>query len=113
MLHQVQSLKEVQHRRGLRVVGVQPGPHGVRRIVAALGRSGARVREEKLALYVNDVCIMEDGLPIPFFKEAVVLQMQNPDVVFRLDLNLGTATATAWGCNLSEAYVTFNSAYTT
>lgn len=83
------------------------------RIVAALGRSGARVREEKLALYVNDVCIMEDGLPIPFFKEAVVLQMQNPDVVFRLDLNLGTATATAWGCNLSEAYVTFNSAYTT
>ena len=83
------------------------------RIVAALGRSGARVREEKLALYVNDVCIMEDGLPIPFFKEAVVLQMQTPDVVFRLDLNLGTATATAWGCNLSEAYVTFNSAYTT
>ena len=83
------------------------------RIVAALGRSGARVREEKLALYINDVCIMEGGLPIPFFKDAVVLQMQSPEVVFRLDLNLGSGTATAWGCNLSEAYVTFNSAYTT
>jgi glutamate N-acetyltransferase/amino-acid N-acetyltransferase len=31
----------------------------------------------------------------------------------RLELNLGTASATAWGCDLSEEYVTINSAYTT
>ena len=83
------------------------------RIIAALGRSGARVREDRLALYVNDVCIMENGLPVPFFKDAIVLLMQNPEVTFRLHLHLGNGTATAWGCNLSEAYVTFNSAYTT
>ena len=83
------------------------------RIVMALGRSGARVREDRLSLYVNDVCIMEKGLPIPFFKDAVVLQMQSPEVTFRLNLNIGRGSATAWGCNLSEAYVTFNSAYTT
>ena len=34
------------------------------RIIAALGRSGAEVEESKIALYVNDVCIMEDGRPI-------------------------------------------------
>ncbi|MEE8442509.1 MAG: bifunctional ornithine acetyltransferase/N-acetylglutamate synthase, partial [Dehalococcoidia bacterium] len=83
------------------------------RIVMALGRSGARVVEEKLALYINDICLMEDGLPVPFFKDAVVLQMKNPEVFFRLRLNLGDGSATAWGCNLSEAYVTINSAYTT
>ena len=83
------------------------------RIVAALGRSGAQVQEEKLALYVNDVCIMENGLPVPFFKDAIVLLMRNPEVSFRIHLHLGNGAATAWGCNLSEAYVTFNSAYTT
>ncbi|MBI4201358.1 MAG: bifunctional glutamate N-acetyltransferase/amino-acid acetyltransferase ArgJ [Chloroflexi bacterium] len=83
------------------------------RIIAALGRSGARVRESKLSLYVNDVCILENGLPIPFFKDAIILQMKETEVSFRLNLNLGNNSATAWGCDLSEAYVTFNSAYTT
>jgi len=83
------------------------------RLVVALGRSGARVKEDKLSLYINDVCIMENGLPIPFFKDAIVLQMQNPEVRFTIDLGIGDSTATAWGCNLSEGYVTFNSAYTT
>ena len=83
------------------------------RIVAALGRSGATVQEDKVALYINDVCIMEDGLPIPFFKDSIILLMKNPEVSFRINLNLGQGTATAWGCDLSEAYVTFNSAYTT
>jgi glutamate N-acetyltransferase/amino-acid N-acetyltransferase len=83
------------------------------RVVAAAGRSGARLDESKLAMYVNDVCILEHGLPVPFFKDAVILQMKSPELTFRLSLNLGDGTATAWGCNLSEAYVTFNSAYTT
>ncbi|MDO8751800.1 MAG: bifunctional glutamate N-acetyltransferase/amino-acid acetyltransferase ArgJ [Dehalococcoidia bacterium] len=83
------------------------------RIIGALGRSGAHVREERLALYVNDVCLLEKGVPIPFFKDAVVLQMRRPEVSFRVHLHLGDGRATAWGCDLSEAYVTFNSAYTT
>ncbi|MBI4338389.1 MAG: bifunctional glutamate N-acetyltransferase/amino-acid acetyltransferase ArgJ [Chloroflexi bacterium] len=83
------------------------------RIIAALGRSGAMVREESVSLYINEVCIMEGGLPVPYFKDAVIQQMRMPEVTFRVDLNLGEGAATAWGCNLSEAYVTFNSAYTT
>ncbi|MBI4310585.1 MAG: bifunctional glutamate N-acetyltransferase/amino-acid acetyltransferase ArgJ [Chloroflexi bacterium] len=83
------------------------------RVIAALGRSGAKVEESKLSLYINGVCIMEGGLPIPFFKDAVIMQMRQPEVSFRVSLGLGDGSATAWGCNLSEAYVTFNSAYTT
>ena len=83
------------------------------RIIVALGRSGARVNPDKLALYVNDVCIMEKGVPIPFFKDSIVLLMKNEEIYFRINLNVGEGSATAWGCNLSEAYVTFNSAYTT
>ncbi len=83
------------------------------RVVAALGRSGAEVDEKKIALYINDVCIVWEGLPVPFHKDAVVAIMRGPEVSFRLELNLGDGNATAWGCGLSEEYVTINSAYTT
>ena len=83
------------------------------RVMAALGRSGAEIDEKKLALYVNDVCIVWEGLAIPFHKDSVVATMRRPEVSFRLDLNLGGGSADAWGCSLSEEYITINSAYTT
>lgn len=83
------------------------------RVVAALGRSDAEVVEEKIALYIASVCIMEDGRPIAFHKDSIIAIMSGPEVAFRINLNLGDGRATAWGCNLSEEYVTFNSAYTT
>jgi glutamate N-acetyltransferase/amino-acid N-acetyltransferase len=84
------------------------------RIVAALGRSGARVREERLDVYLNDVCVMKQGCPTPFNKEEMKSALSNSDnVLIRLCLNLGNSQATAWGCDLSEEYVRINSRYTT
>jgi glutamate N-acetyltransferase/amino-acid N-acetyltransferase len=84
------------------------------RIVAALGRSRARVREDRLDVYLNDVCVMKQGCPIPFSKEEMVSAWSNSDnVLIRLCLNLGDGQATAWGCDLSEEYVRINSRYTT
>ena len=83
------------------------------RLMMALGKSGADVEEPRISLFINDVCIMEGGLPIPFFKDAIVATMKESDVRFRILLGLGDATATAWGCDLSDAYVVINSAYTT
>ena len=84
------------------------------RIVAALGRSRARVREDRLDVYLNDVCVMKQGCPIPFSKEEMVSAWSNSyNVLIRLCLNLGDGQATAWGCDLSEEYVRINSRYTT
>lgn len=83
------------------------------RVLAALGRSGAAAAEEKIDLFVNAVCIMEAGKPVPFHRDAVVALMKRPEVTFRLQLNLGAGAATAWGCDLTEEYVIINSAYTT
>ena len=83
------------------------------RVLAALGRSGAAADESKIDLFVNGVCIMEAGKPIPFHRDAVVALMKRPEVTFRLQLNLGEGEATAWGCDLTEEYVIINSAYTT
>jgi len=84
------------------------------RFVAALGRSGARVRGERLDVYLNDICVMKQGSPSPFDKAGMISAMSSRDnVLIRLCLNLGDGRATAWGCDLSEEYVTINSAYTT
>ena len=83
------------------------------RVLAALGRSGAAADEDRIDLFVNGVCIMEAGKPIPFHRDAVVALMRRPEVTFRLQLNLGDGDATAWGCDLTEEYVIINSAYTT
>jgi glutamate N-acetyltransferase/amino-acid N-acetyltransferase len=84
------------------------------RIVAALGRSGARVREERLDVYLSDVCVMKQGSPCPFDKAEMASALSKSDVVpIKLCLNLGDGRATAWGCDLSEEYVRINSAYST
>jgi glutamate N-acetyltransferase/amino-acid N-acetyltransferase len=84
------------------------------RIVAALGRSGARVSEDKLDVYLNDICVMRQGRPAPFSKAEMISTLSSSDnVLIRLCLNLGDGQATAWGCDLSEEYVRINSAYTT
>ena len=83
------------------------------RIMMALGKSGAELVEENIALYINDICIMEGGLPIPVFRESLIASMQGTEIRILANLNLGSDTAIAWGCNMSEEFVTFNSAYTT
>ena len=83
------------------------------RLMMALGRSKAAADESKVDLFINGVCIMEQGKPIPFHRDAVVALMRGQEVTFRLDLHLGEGQATAWGCDLTEQYVIINSAYTT
>ena len=83
------------------------------RIVAAVGRSGVEVVESKIDLYLGDICVVKGGRPLPFDKRSVVEVLRGSEVSIDLNLNLGTASATAWGCDLSEEYVTINSQYTT
>ena len=83
------------------------------RLMMALGRSGAEAQEEHVDLFVNGVCIMEAGTPIPFHRDAVVALMSGEQVDFRVSLNLADGMATAFGCDLTEQYVIINSAYTT
>jgi glutamate N-acetyltransferase/amino-acid N-acetyltransferase len=84
------------------------------RIVAALGRSGARIVEKKIDVFMNKIRMMKKGIPAAFDKEKLSQSItHNKEVLIKLNLNLGKGSATAWGCDLSEEYVTINSAYTT
>jgi glutamate N-acetyltransferase/amino-acid N-acetyltransferase len=83
------------------------------RILAAVGRSGVEVVEAKIDLSLGDISVVRGGSPLPFDKKDVVAVLTGSEVAIRLNLNLGSAAATAWGCDLSEEYVTINSQYMT
>ena len=83
------------------------------RIIAALGRSGAEIDGSRIDLYLNNICLMKGGSPYAFDEDEVREAMKGGEVPIKICLNLGSFAATAWGCDLSEEYVTINSAYTT
>ncbi len=83
------------------------------RIIAAVGRSGAEVSEEKIDLYIGGVSVLKKGLPLDYNERKIVRVFQQDEVPITVDLNLGSASATAWGCDLSAEYVTINSQYMT
>jgi len=53
------------------------------------------------------------GGPVAFDRAAAREAMNEPEVVFGLDLGLGSGRGEAFGCDLTEAYVIENSEYTT
>jgi glutamate N-acetyltransferase/amino-acid N-acetyltransferase len=83
------------------------------RVVAAAGRSGVELIEDRLDLYIGNICLVNKGRALPFNREEVGRLLEGSEVTIALDLNLGSGQATAWGCDLSEEYVTINSQYTT
>ena len=83
------------------------------RVMMALGKSGIEFDESQVDLYINDIHIVHAGKAFPYLKDAVISSMSGQDVQFRVSVNVGDFSATAWGCDLTEEYVTFNSAYST
>jgi len=115
------ALTAAQARSGARtVVGsplVKAAVHGSDpnwgRIIAALGRSGVEMTESKIALYLDSLCLIKAGCALPFDHAQARSILDRAEVPIRICLNLGDGMATAWGCDLSEEYVTINSEYTT
>lgn len=83
------------------------------RIIAAVGRSGAEVVPEKADVYIGEMCLMKNGLPLAFDKKTASQYLNQEEVLLRVELNIGQASATGWGCDLSQEYVVINSEYTT
>jgi len=83
------------------------------RILAAAGRSGARVDAGKASIRIGGVAVFERGSPRPFDAAVVRAVFERPDIAIELDLGLGDATTRAWGTDLSAEYVRINADYTT
>jgi glutamate N-acetyltransferase/amino-acid N-acetyltransferase len=82
------------------------------RIAAAAGRSGARLKPERLVVRIGSITVY-DGGPVEFSEAAASRALKRKVVEIGLDLGLGSGQGEAWGCDLSAEYVAINSEYRT
>ena len=83
------------------------------RILAAAGRSGARVEDRRASVKIGPLDVFRDGRPVTFDPGALREVFSQPSIDIEVRLGLGTGEATAWGTDLSEEYVRINADYTT
>ena len=83
------------------------------RILVAAGRSGSPVAPAKTSVTLQGVQLFECGVALEFDEEEVHEKMKRPEVVIGIDLGVGDAKATAWGCDLTVDYVHINADYRT
>ncbi len=93
----------------LEAVGIGP-PEAAIRAGTPAALNPARLRIRIAGHLVFDGA---QGGPVDFDRPAVRLAMDAQEVVIALDLRLGAGRGEAFGCDLSETYVTENSEYTT
>lgn len=82
------------------------------RIVAAIGKSGAAAERDKLTIRFGDILVAKNGWRNPDYKEEDgASYMQQPELVFAVDLGLAKAKRSVWTCDLTARYVAINADY--
>jgi len=83
------------------------------RILAAVGRSGARFAPSKTALTVGGLKLVERGVPVPYSEREAVKLFLKERVPLLISLGDGPGRATLLSCDLGHDYVTLNADYRT
>lgn len=85
------------------------------RVLAAIGRAGlADLQVEAVSLYLNEVLIAEEGgRATAYTEEQGVAAMAPEEIVIRVELGRGDASAAVWTTDLSYDYVRINAEYRT
>ena len=85
------------------------------RILCALGYSGAEFDPLKVDLYFESkaghIQIAKDGVGTDYSEEEATKILSEEAVTVIVDIRMGEATATAWGCDLTYDYVKINADY--
>ena len=85
------------------------------RILCALGYSGVKFDPENVDLYFQSVSgkihIFGNGVACDYSEEEATKILSDPEVTALVDMHMGDAQATAWGCDLSYDYVKINADY--
>ena len=75
------------------------------RILCAMGYSGAQFDPEKVDLFFESAAgriqIIENGVAVDYSEEEATRILSEPEVTAIADVKMGTASAVAWGCDLT------------
>jgi glutamate N-acetyltransferase/amino-acid N-acetyltransferase len=83
------------------------------RILVAAGRAGAALEESRVSMRLQGELIYDRGKALPFDEASMSKRLEDEEVRVEIDLGLGSAYATAWGCDLTTDYVHINADYRT
>lgn len=85
------------------------------RFLCALGYSGVQFDPDKIELYFENgeksILIFKDGAAASYSEEEASQVLASPEVRVLVDMHMGEAEASAWGCDLSYDYVKINADY--
>ena len=85
------------------------------RICCAMGYSGAQFDPEKVDLYfisqAGELKIVENSVSTGYSEEKATEILSQPEITALIDIKMGDAEATAWGCDLTHEYISINADY--
>ncbi|MFA9462992.1 MAG: bifunctional glutamate N-acetyltransferase/amino-acid acetyltransferase ArgJ [Velocimicrobium sp.] len=85
------------------------------RILCALGYSGVEFNPEKVELFIESngdrLLLFEHGMATDYSEKEATKILSADEVTAYVDMNMGEARATAWGCDLTYDYVKINGDY--
>jgi len=83
------------------------------RLLAAVGRSGAPVVEDRVSVWIGGVQVVRNGVGIAPNLPHAAKAMHEPEFEIVIDLQQGNAEFTGWTSDLNDAYVKINAGYMT
>ncbi|HEX8169347.1 MAG TPA: bifunctional glutamate N-acetyltransferase/amino-acid acetyltransferase ArgJ [Thermoanaerobaculia bacterium] len=81
------------------------------RILAAVGRSGARFSIKRVSLTAGTLALVRDGQPVAYREKDAAKIFARERVPLHVDLGAGTASAVALSSDLGHDYVSLNADY--
>lgn len=81
------------------------------RIIAALGRSGARFPVKRVSLKVGPLLLVDGGAPVPYREKEAAKIFSRERVPMLIELGSGPGTSRILFCDLGHDYVSLNADY--
>ena len=83
------------------------------RVIAAAGRSGCALQEQRVSMKLCGRAMFARGTPLDFDAAALSRLMHAKEITLEVDLGLGRGACTFLTCDYSYDYVKINAEYTT
>ena len=82
------------------------------RIMAALGRSECRFQEERVAIFFDDIMMVDKGMGLGIEAEKMAAKVMKKDkFMLKIHLNDGAESAEIMTCDFSKEYISINADY--
>ena len=82
------------------------------RVVMAVGKAGEAADRDALSIWFGDQLVAENGeVSANYSEPAAAEHMKNADIILRVNVGVGEASATIWTCDLTHDYISINADY--